>query len=500
MEIRFEYKAQSINKAKTECLIIFSPKEKSADIMREVNQMPGSARSSIHQLLQLDDFNGKKGETQLLLSDNSAIPRILLVGLGPKAEIDLEGLRRAGGKVGKKLLELKLSKLSLQLPLFLKKTLKTIAGTALAEGIALGAYEFKTYKSQDSQEKQPESVNLTFYDPLKTSNRKAVHTGQMRAEATNFARTLGNTPPNDLTPTAMVEYAKQVAREYKLAISVLEEEDMAELGMGMLLGVSKGSNEPAKLIILEYQHKNAQDTIAFIGKGITFDSGGISLKPGKNMDEMKFDMCGAAAVLGAMKAVGSLQPKFNVIGVVPTSENLPGGRAQRPGDIVKSYAGNQVEILNTDAEGRLILGDALTYTARMFKPSAMIDLATLTGACVVALGSYASGAISNDDALCQKVVTAGQSSGDRIWPLPNFSEYEEALKGKYGDLQNIGGQAAGVITAGLFLKNFVEKTPWVHLDIAGTAWNVKGIDYLSSSGATGVGVRLLIDFVNNWKV
>jgi leucyl aminopeptidase len=501
MEITFEYRAQSINKARTECLIVFFPKEKekSADIMRELNQLPAPTRSTIRQLLDLGDFSGKIGETQLLISSSAGIPRILLVGLGPKAEIDQERLRRAGGKVGKKLLELKLSKLSLQLPSFLKKTLKFFAGTAFAEGLALGCYEFKAYKSQDQQEKQVKAAKVTIYDPLKNSSKKAVQAGQIRAEATNFARTLGNIPPNDLTPTAMVKQAQEVAQEHNLAITVLEEEDMAKLGMRMLLGVSKGSSEPAKLIILEYQRKNARDTIAFVGKGITFDSGGISLKPGKNMDEMKFDMCGAAAVLGAMKAVGSLQPNFNVIGVVPTSENLPGGQAQRPGDIVKSYAGNQVEILNTDAEGRLILGDALTYAARKFKPSAMIDLATLTGACVVALGSYASGAISNDEALCQKVVAAGKSSGDRIWPLPNFSEYEEAIKGKYGDLQNIGGPAAGVITAGLFLKNFVEKTPWVHLDIAGTAWNVKGIDYLPNSGATGVGVRLLIDFVNNWK-
>ena len=499
MDITFEYKTQPVNKAKTECLILFSSKAKGTGVMSELNLLPKSVQTSIRTLIELDDFSGEKGESRVLLSGTPEIPRILLIGLGAKTEIDLEGLRRAGGKVGKKLLELKLSQLSLQLPSFLKKTLKSVAGTALSEGIALGAYEFKTYKSRNPEDKQPKSANITIYDPLKTSDRKAVQAGQIRAEATNFARTLGNTPPNDLTPTAMVEYAQQVAREHKLAINVLEEEDMARLGMGMLLGVSQGSSEPAKLIILEYRRKNPQDTIAFIGKGITFDSGGISLKPGKNMDEMKFDMCGAAAVLGAMKAVGSLQPKFNVIGVVPTSENLPGGRAQRPGDIVKSYAGKRVEILNTDAEGRLILGDALTYVARKFQPSAMIDLATLTGACVIALGSYASAAISNDDALCQKVVTAGQSSGDRIWPLPNFSEYEEALKGKYGDLQNIGGPAAGVITGGLFLKNFVEKTPWVHLDIAGTAWNVKGIDYLPASGATGVGVRLLIDFVNNWK-
>ena len=274
---------------------------------------------------------------------------------------------------------------------------------------------------------------------------------------------------------------------------------MKRLGMEMLLGVSRGSREPAKLILMEYFHQKAKQTVALVGKGVTFDSGGISLKPGKNMDEMKFDMCGAAAVLGAMKIIGQLNPQINVIGVIAATENLPGGDAQRPGDIVTAYNGKRVEILNTDAEGRLILGDALSYVVKEFKPNAVIDLATLTGACITALGHYASGAITNNDALMEQVRKASNLSGDRVWQLPSFPEYGESIKGKYGDLQNIGVGDSGTIIGGMFLEHFVDKTPWVHLDIAGTAWNVKHIGYQPNSGATGVGVRLLADLIQNWE-
>ncbi|MBF0277844.1 MAG: leucyl aminopeptidase [SAR324 cluster bacterium] len=498
MEITLNHKAQAIANGKTECLVVFLPSEKDKQSRRGLEQLPKAAGHIVDQVLKLNDFSGKSGQMELVFSEAPGIPRILLIGLGTKSDVDLEGLRRAGGKIGKKLHEMKISKLAISPPDFLKRSIKSERGTALIEGIVLGAYQFKTYKSKKSDQGS-ESVSITCYDPKKLTGLKAMQLGKLRGDSANFARTLGNTPASDLTPKKLSEHAKDIAKEHNMSVKVLEEEEMAKLGMEMLLGVSKGSREPAKLIIMEYSHKKAEKTVAFVGKGITFDSGGISLKPGKGMDEMKFDMCGAAAVLGAMKAIGTLRPKLNVIGVIPSSENLPDGQAQRPGDIVKSYAGKRVEILNTDAEGRLILGDALTYIAKKFKPDAMIDLATLTGACVVALGNYASGAITNNEALCDRVVAAGKSSGDRIWPLPNFPEYEESLKGKYGDLQNIGGPSAGAITAGLFLKNFVEDVPWVHLDIAGTAWDVKGIDYFSNSGATGVGVRLLIDLVNQWN-
>jgi leucyl aminopeptidase len=314
-----------------------------------------------------------------------------------------------------------------------------------------------------------------------------------------FARTLGNHPGNVLTPTRLAEEARALARRRKLRCTVLERKDMEKLGLGLLLGVAQGSRQTPKLIVLEYRPRGARGTLAFVGKGITFDSGGISLKPGASMDEMKFDMCGAAAVLGAMDAIAQLSPKVNVIGIAPATENLPDGQATKPGDIHKSYSGKHVEILNTDAEGRLVLADALAYGIEKYKPDAVVDLATLTGACVVALGHYASGAVSNHDAFQQRVVEAGKRSGDIIWPLPNFPEYEEGLKGKYGDLQNVAGRDGGAITGGLFLKNFVGDVPWVHVDIAGTAWGVKSVGHIPNEGATGVGVALLIDLATQWK-
>jgi leucyl aminopeptidase len=251
--------------------------------------------------------------------------------------------------------------------------------------------------------------------------------------------------------------------------------------------------------VLEHRVEGAKGTLALVGKGITFDSGGISIKPSQAMDEMKFDMCGAAAVLGALDAVGQLRPPLNVGGVIPACENLPGGNAVKPGDILRAFSGKYVEVVNTDAEGRLILADALAYAIREFQPDAVVDLATLTGACVIALGHYATGAVGNQEAFTDAVVQAGRRSGEVVWPLPAFPEYEEALKGKYGDLQNVGGRDGGAITGGLFLKNFVGEVPWVHLDIAGTAWGVKNIGHVPNEGATGVGVRLLIDLALHWR-
>ncbi|HEX7928987.1 MAG TPA: leucyl aminopeptidase, partial [bacterium] len=308
-----------------------------------------------------------------------------------------------------------------------------------------------------------------------------------------------NHPANTMTPTRLAEEAMRMAKKRRLTVRVLEKAQIQRLGMGLLLGVAQGSRQAPKLIVLEYKARKARGTLAFVGKGITFDSGGISIKPAPAMDEMKFDMCGAAAVIGAMDGIAQMKPDVNVVGLIPTCENLPGGEAVKPGDILKSYAGLHVEVLNTDAEGRLILADALAYALKSFKPDAMVDLATLTGACVIALGHYATGAITNNPAFQDQVVQAGMHSGDIVWPLPSFNEYGDALNGKYADLQNIGPREGGAITGGLFLKHFVGETPWVHLDIAGTAWGVKGIGHIPNEGATGVGVRLLMDLAANWK-
>lgn len=501
MEYKFKYRTDLHKKDQLECLVVFVPECKEKNMAQELDgldQLPKPLRDSLLKYINAKLFCGKLGETQLYLPTDGTAERVMLAGLGPNKKLDPEVIRRAAGKVGKNMNSLKLKKIGVQFHGQIKKSWSANVGSLLAEGLLLGGYAYNRFKTKD-QDNTPKSVSITFYDHQKAASTRDLEHGQILAEGTMLARNLGNDPANVLTPTEMANIAHEIAQNGGLEIEVIEEEKMRELGMGMFLGVSQGSSEPAKLIIMRYNHPDAKDTVAIVGKGVTFDSGGISIKPGKDMDEMKMDMCGAAAVLGAMQAISRIQPKVNVVGAMAATENMPGQSAQRPGDIVTALNGKTVEILNTDAEGRLILGDTLTYVAREYKPKAMVNLATLTGAVIVGLGHYAIGAITNDDPLMRKVAKAGQNSGEIVWELPNFPEYEEQLKGKYGDLQNIGGRSAGSITAGLFLKNFVENTSWVHLDIAGTAWGVNGIDYIPSAGATGVGVRLLTELIETWK-
>jgi leucyl aminopeptidase len=317
---------------------------------------------------------------------------------------------------------------------------------------------------------------------------------QARAIAGGIALTkhLGNLPGNICTPTYLAEQARTLAKTHKLKVTILEEKDMEKLGMHSLLSVSHGSRQPAKLITLEYQgaDKN-QKPVVLVGKGITFDSGGISLKPGAEMDEMKYDMCGAASVLGTLQAIAEMKLKLNVVGVIPSSENLPDGAASKPGDIVKSMSGQTIEILNTDAEGRLVLCDALTYAAR-FEPDTVVDIATLTGACVIALGHVASGLFSNEDKLARELLAAGDEAQDRAWHMPLWDDYQQQLDSNFADMQNIGGRAGGSITAACFLSRFTKDYRWAHLDIAGTAWK-SGKD----KGATGRPVPLLTQYLIN---
>jgi leucyl aminopeptidase len=306
----------------------------------------------------------------------------------------------------------------------------------------------------------------------------------------NLAKDLGNLPPNHCTPTYLAEQALKIAQANTMKCEVLETADMEALGMGALLAVASGSVQPPKLIVLSYQgDASGSQPIVLVGKGVTFDTGGISLKPAAEMDEMKFDMCGAAAVLGTLQAAAQMRLPLNVIGVVPSTENMPGGRATKPGDIVKTLSGQSVEILNTDAEGRLILCDALTYCER-FKPSAVIDIATLTGACVIALGHVAAGLFSNDDALAREVLAAGDEAYDRAWHMPLWDDYQEQLRSNFADMANIGGRPAGSVTAACFLSRFTKSFRWVHLDIAGVAWKSG-----REKGATGRPVPLLAQFL-----
>jgi leucyl aminopeptidase len=311
---------------------------------------------------------------------------------------------------------------------------------------------------------------------------------------------MANEPGNVWTPTSFAEFGSKLAKTYGFTCKVLSKAEMLSLKMGGILGVNSGSAQPPKMVILEYKTAPRNPTLLLVGKGLTFDSGGISLKPPKGMEEMKFDMCGGAAVLGAMQAVGEEKPKgINIIGIVPATENLPGPTALKPGDIITIYGGKTVEVVNTDAEGRLILADALAYGIKQYNPQAVIDLATLTGAVVIGLGHHKTGLLSNNDDLAQKVMAAGDRSGEPLWRLPLGPEYSKQIKSKVADIKNVGNRAAGTITAAAFLQEFVGETAWVHLDIAGTAYNFTEKSYVPDKGPSGTGVRTLLELIRNWK-
>ncbi|WP_300355358.1 leucyl aminopeptidase, partial [uncultured Alcanivorax sp.] len=362
----------------------------------------------------------------------------------------------------------------------------------LARKLGEAAYLFNPFKSREKKPVTLGKVSLVCpsrqgIGPVK----QALLLGSAIANGVNRSRELGDLPGNICTPSYLSSHARELAGQYpNLDCKVLSEKQMEALGMGSLLSVTAGTEQPAKMIVLEYKGgKTRGKPIVLVGKGVTFDSGGISLKPGAGMDEMKYDMCGAASVLGTLSAIAEYKLPLNVTGIIPAVENMPSGTATRPGDVVTSMSGQTIEVLNTDAEGRLILCDALTYAGR-YKPSFVIDIATLTGACVMALGSHASGLLSNDDTLAQALENAGQTSGDRVWRLPLWNEYDKQLKSNFADMANIGGREAGTITAACFLGRFTKNYRWAHLDIAGTAWNSG-----TNKGATGRPVPLLVEFL-----
>lgn len=502
--MKFTYVKNAPEKDKLGCLTLFMTEEHATP----PEGLAEPLAKAVKDALELKAFKGGAGEEALLLTGWEQIPRLLLMGLGKSKAVTRESLRRAAGKAAQQWVKLDMTIAGCMIPAALvdeaealeKDALSSGAAGVLSEGLVLGAYRFTTYKEQKPEEKDKgELAEVRLYDPTGLSDETMMRQGAWRGEGACLARDLGNHPGNVMTPTRLAEEAQAVAKKHGMTCRVMEQDEMERLGMGMFMGVARGSRQPPKLIMVEYRPAGAKQTLAYVGKGITFDTGGISLKPGQAMDEMKFDMCGAAAVIGALDAIGHLKPKVNIVGIIPACENMPGGNATKPGDILKAYNGKHVEILNTDAEGRLVLGDALAYGVKEFAPDAIVNLATLTGACVVALGHYATGAIGNKDDFTGKVVLAGKRSGEPVWPLPNFADYEEGLKGKYGDLQNIGSREGGAITGGLFLKNFVGDVPWVHLDIAGTAWGVKNVGHVPNEGATGVGACLLADLAMNWE-
>jgi len=433
------------------------------------------------------DMRGQRDETWWLYPPGGSVERVVLVGIGKDGDLPgEERWRRYAGAALAAARRVRAPALALALP----DGAGADAQQAAAEGAELARYRFAEFKKPED-ESPPSAVTLL----VDTPDAAAVERGRIVAAAANWARRLGDLPPNVLTPERMAEEAANMAQARGLRVTVLGPEAMRRETMGGLLAVAQGSTHEPRLVLAEYWGAGGDAApLVLVGKGITFDSGGLSLKPAANMEEMKFDMAGAAAVLAALAAVCDLGLPVNVVAVTPLAENLPSGSAFRPGDILRTFAGVTVEVVNTDAEGRLILADALAYARSRYRPAAMVDAATLTGACVVALGHAAAGLVGTDAALVEELRRAGDRSGERAWPLPLYEEYREQIRSDVADIKNSGGRAAGALTAAAFLREFVGDTPWAHLDIAGVAWGDGKVSYLAK-GATGAPTRLLIEWV-----
>ncbi|MBN8442555.1 MAG: leucyl aminopeptidase [Thauera sp.] len=453
-----------------------------------------AADGRIAALIKRGDLDEKAGSTLLLHElPGAAAERVLLVSLGKAEDFGDKAYRDALGAAAKALSASAAKDAGVLLADtdMAARTLDWRLQQA-ARILADGAYRFDAPKSGKDAKKErgAKKVTLLIAGKVSAALETAVRRGQAIAEGMALAKDLGNQAGNVCTPTHLAHTAQALGKHFKFDVDVLDRDDIEKLGMGSFLSVARGSHEPPKFIVMHYKGgRSKAKPVVLVGKGITFDTGGISLKPGAEMDEMKFDMCGAASVLGTFKAIARMGLPINVVGILPATENMPGGRATKPGDVVTSMSGQTIEILNTDAEGRLILCDALTYAER-FKPACVIDIATLTGACVVALGKIPSGLLANDDELAAELLRRGTDSGDRAWQLPLWEEYQELLKSNFADMGNIGGRYAGTITAACFLARFAKSYKWAHLDIAGTAW-VSG----DAKGATGRPVPLLSEFL-----
>lgn len=476
-------------------LVVFLRQEKSLAPRSVVAQLDARLEGRIRDYLDSGDFSGALNSTALVRTGGKIqAPRVLLVGLGKPDAFQLDVVRQASATAATAARRLGVSSVALLPPAGALDPVEV--GQALTEGALLGLYTLKRYKTAAENEDKDnlrELYLLASASPAQRALENGVKRGQIIAAAVNMARDLSNSPGNEVNPSYLAKQAQEIAAKTGLRCHVLDADGMREHGMGCLLGVSQGSNQPPAFIILEHAPKGAQaKPIVLVGKGITFDSGGISIKPAANMEDMKMDMSGGAAVLGTMQALAQLGYPRRVVGLVPASENLPNGNAVKPGDILRAMSGKTVEVINTDAEGRLILADALAYAVQEFKPACIVDLATLTGAVVVALGSQATGMMGTDKALMDRLRAAGDASAERVWELPLFEEYSKQIKSDFADIKNVSsGREAGSIIGGAFLKEFVGDTPWVHLDIAGTAWTRENRAYIPK-GATGVGIRLLV--------
>ena len=464
---------------------------KQSNIKSLVSILSNSDKDRISEAVSVDLSEGQSGD-YLLISGSDSYKRIMIYNLGDKGKLTNDKMREFGSKLYSLTNSKKIKSMIVDTKSFSMTTNQKTQ--SMIEGLILGSYSFDDYKSKKSKKNHLTSISL-----MGKVDESIIKKAEVIGNSVCFARDLGNHPANILTPTYLANESKRISKAKNMKCTIIDVSKFEDMGLGSFYGVARGAKEPAKMIIVEYNGgSKSQKPIALIGKGVTFDTGGISLKSPARMDEMKFDMCGSATVMGVMNAVSILQPKINIIFAIGSTENMPGGDAQRPGDIVTAYNGKTIEVLNTDAEGRLVLADVLSYVNKKYKPSYMVDFATLTGAVLVALGNRASGLMGNDKKLINKIKKSSKATDEKVWELPLWPEYTKEIQGKYADVKNLGNAGlAGTITAGAFLKEFVGDTPWCHLDIAGTAWGPKEPGYQPKFGATGVAVRLIYHLIES---
>ncbi|PYS71504.1 MAG: leucyl aminopeptidase [Acidobacteria bacterium] len=472
---------------------VFKDEKANSGLLKTLDAAVGGM---ITEVIESEEFAAKQAETAYFHVSSKSLKarRVLLIGCGERDSYKAAQITQMAGTATR----------------FLRvKNVKSIAiapraagdaarvAQTVAVGAVMGLFELDKYRTKEKEKRELTSVTVVIENADRKAVQRGADRGRIIGESANFARDLANEPGAYLTPTILADRAKQVAKEFGLSIDILDQKQMEKLGMGSLLGVSRGSDEPPKLVILKYEPSRLRsrkgDLLALVGKGITFDSGGISLKPGENMELMKYDMTGAATVIGTMRAIAQLKPSISVLGVAPCSENLPSGKATKPGDVLRAMTGKTIEVINTDAEGRLILADAIAYT-RKLGATRIIDMATLTGAVSIALGDVNTAILGTDQKLIDEVIASGNEVGEKFWQLPLDDEYTKQIKSDIADIKNVGGKKAGTITAAAFLKEFAEDTPWAHLDIAGTAWGDPATPY-RSKGPTGVAVRTLVEFI-----
>jgi leucyl aminopeptidase len=474
---------------------VFKDEKVAAGVLQTLDE---AVEGLINRVIKSEEFAGKPGETAYFHVSGKGLKarRLLLIGCGDRDGYKAAQISQMAG-TAVRFLRSKNAKSIAIVPRTDREVEKT-AQTVIV-GAIMGLFDPDKYRTKDKEERKLDQIIVVVEGADKKAVQRGADRGRIIGEAVNLTRDLANEPGGHLTPTILADRSRRVAKQFGLSIDVLDQRQMEKLGMGSLLGVSRGSDEPPKLIVMKYEPRKATGKkaglLALVGKGITFDSGGISLKPGENMELMKYDMTGAATVIGAMQAIAQLKPSIPVLGIAPCSENLPSGKATKPGDVLTAMTGKTIEVINTDAEGRLVLADAIAY-ARKLGATQIIDMATLTGAVSIALGDVNTAILGTDQVLIDQVIGAGKEVGEKFWQLPLDKEYTNQIKSDIADIRNVGGKKAGTITAAAFLKEFAEDTSWAHLDIAGTAWGDTAQPY-RSKGPTGIAVRTLIEFIES---